>query len=168
MPKRILIPLDGSDFSRQIFSQVRKIFSPQETEVVLLRVIPQANGIVAHPPRPVSADIPMPVFESASDIEYANHPIYASQALETLEAETLEALEVDARNLKQAGYTVSTECRLGDAAQEIVKFVENEKIDAIAMTTHGRSGMSEIIFGSVAHAVLRSVNVPVMLWRPGK
>jgi nucleotide-binding universal stress UspA family protein len=39
-------------------------------------------------------------------------------------------------------------------------------VDLVAMTTHGRSGISRLIFGSVAEQVLRHVSVPVLLVRP--
>ncbi len=166
MSNRILIPNDGSDFSRQIFVYVAKLLEPKDNELILLRVVPYPGGITGSPARPMSVDVPTPMYNSETDTEYASHPIYASQELDSLESEIIEELEEDARPLINAGYVVSVHCRFGDAAQEIVKFAESERIDAIAMTTHGRSGLSRIIFGSVAHAVLRSVSVPVMLLRP--
>ena len=165
---RILIPHDGSDFSYQIFTHIVKLVSPKDSELVLLRVIPNPSGMTGAPPRPMSVDVTTPMFNSGTDAEYANHPIYASQELESLESETTEALDEDARPLRTAGYTVSIHCRIGDAAQEIVKFAQSERIDAIAMTTHGRSGLSRIIFGSVAHAVLRDIAIPIILLRPAQ
>ena len=165
---RILLPLDGSDFSRQIFAHVSKLLAPKENELILLRVVPSPSGMTGKPPRPMSVEMPTPMFNSGADIEHAHHPIYASQELASLEAETTEALDEDARPLRTAGYTVSVVCRLGDAAAEIIKFAENERLDAIAMTTHGRSGLSRIIFGSVAHAVLRDIALPVILLRPAQ
>ena len=166
MPNRILIPHDGSDFSRQIFAHVARLLAPRENELILLRIVPPPAGITGAPPRPMSADIPTPMYNSETDTEYASHPIFASQELETLKAQVIEELEDDARQLKNAGFKVTVQCHVGDAAPEIVKFSNNEKIDAIAMTTHGRSGLSRLIFGSVAHAVLRDTALPVILFRP--
>jgi nucleotide-binding universal stress UspA family protein len=168
MPNRILIPHDGSEFSRQIFSHVSKLLAPQANELILLRIVPLPAGITGSPPRPLSADVPMPMYGSEVDAEYAQHPIFASQELENLKAKALEELEDDARQLRNAGFKVTVDCHAGDAAHEIVKFSTEEKIDAIAMTTHGRSGLSRIIFGSVAHAVLRDVAVPILLLRPAQ
>lgn len=165
---RILIPHDGSNFSYQIFAHIIKLLSPKDNDLVLLRVVPYPSGMTGAPPRPMSVDVTTPMYNSGSDIEYASHPIYASQELESLESETIEALDEDARPLRTAGYTVSVQCRFGNAAPEIVKFAENEHIDAIAMTTHGRSGLSRMIFGSVAHAVLRDISVPIILLRPSQ
>lgn len=165
---RILIPHDGSDFSRQIFSHLSKLLAPQENELILLRIISPPAGMTGTPPRPMSVDVPTLMYNSGSDLEYASHPIYASQELETLKAQAVEELEDDAHHLRNAGFAVSAQCRIGDPAPEIVKYSNNERVDAIALTTHGRSGLSRIIFGSVAHAVLRDVTVPVLLLRPAQ
>ena len=163
---RILILHDGSDFSRQIFSHVSKLLAPKENELILLRVVPDPTGITGAPPRPMSVDVPALMYNSQADVEHASHPIYQSQELDSLKAKVLEELEDDAHYLRQAGFGVSVQCQLGDAAHEIVKFSNSGRVDAIAMTTHGRSGLSRIIFGSVAQAVLRDIAVPIILLRP--
>jgi nucleotide-binding universal stress UspA family protein len=53
----------------------------------------------------------------------------------------------------------------GDAAELITELASNRKADLIAMSSHGRSGLSRLVFGSVADAVLRESNVPVLLTR---
>jgi len=64
------------------------------------------------------------------------------------------------------------EHRKGEAAEGILKTAEEEGIDLIAMTTHGRSGPSRWIYGSVAAKVLRGAAVPLLVVRhavpPGK
>ena len=55
--------------------------------------------------------------------------------------------------------------RRGNPAAEIVTAARAEKADMIAMTTHGRSGLGRLLFGSVAEAVLRGAEVPVFLMR---
>ncbi|MGH7392285.1 MAG: universal stress protein [Candidatus Rokuibacteriota bacterium] len=60
---------------------------------------------------------------------------------------------------------VETRVRTGDAAAEIVEEARDGHADLIAMTTHGRSGLSRLLFGSVAETVLRRTTVPVFLKR---
>ena len=48
----------------------------------------------------------------------------------------------------------------------ILHAIEHDKIDIIAMTTHGRTGLSRAIFGSVAESVMHQARVPVLLFRP--
>jgi len=52
-----------------------------------------------------------------------------------------------------------------DPAAEIVDYAEVNKVDLIAMSTHGRSGMSRWLFGSVASRVLHGTSKPILLIR---
>lgn len=65
-----------------------------------------------------------------------------------------------------AGQQVSAFLWQGSPAAAIVKAVQHYQIDVIVMTTHGRTGRDQEMFGSVAEAVLGGVNVPVVIVRP--
>lgn len=54
----------------------------------------------------------------------------------------------------------------GAPAEEITRFAEEESIDLIVMATHGRTGLSHIVMGSVAEKVMRSSRVPVLVVKP--
>jgi universal stress protein A len=54
------------------------------------------------------------------------------------------------------------EVRRGDPAIEIVKFATENRVDMIVMTTHGRSGLSRLLMGSVAEHVVRKSPCPVL------
>jgi nucleotide-binding universal stress UspA family protein len=164
MKHRVLIPLDGSEFSRQILTYVRKFLPPDTHELVLIQAAHAPVGTVAHPPRVIEIGVTM--YETERDAILAQHPVYASQEIESLMANIKRELETEALLLEADGYTVSTLVRFGEPAQEIVDTVEDENIDLIAMTTHGLSGLSRLIFGSVAQKVVRQASVPVMLVRP--
>jgi nucleotide-binding universal stress UspA family protein len=56
--------------------------------------------------------------------------------------------------------------RVGDAAREIIKYVQENAIDLVIMATRGRMGVSRFFFGSVADKVVRESPVPVMTVRP--
>jgi nucleotide-binding universal stress UspA family protein len=71
-----------------------------------------------------------------------------------------------AQKLRGDGISVRIAVAFGRPAQEIVDFAEREDIDLIVMSTHGRSGMSRWILGSVADKVLRGTHLPVLLVRP--
>lgn len=53
-------------------------------------------------------------------------------------------------------------------ASQICDYVKEENADLVVMSTHGRSGISRFVFGSVAHKVMQAVDVPVLLIRPDK
>jgi nucleotide-binding universal stress UspA family protein len=162
---KILIPLDGSKFSQQILAKVRNFFSPADTELILLRVAPAPHGLVGMPAQPMSVQWPVPTYASHQDIKLAKHPIYTSQIWDSQVAMLENELRADMLNLHQAGYTVSTAIRFGAPAQEILNLITEEKVDLVAMTSHGRTGLSRLMFGSVAETVLREATVPVMLLR---
>lgn len=73
------------------------------------------------------------------------------------------------KGLSEKGIDVRHSVRHGaDEAAEIVDYAEVNDVDLIAMSTHGRSGISRWVFGSVASKVLRGTNKPILLIRsPG-
>ncbi|MGB3903888.1 MAG: universal stress protein [Anaerolineae bacterium] len=53
-----------------------------------------------------------------------------------------------------------------DPAEEIVDYADVNNVDLIAMSTHGRSGISRWLFGSIASKVLQGTSKPILLMRP--
>ena len=56
----------------------------------------------------------------------------------------------------------------GDPATEILKTIDSEGIDLVIMGTHGRKGLEDTIFGSVAENVMKKSPVPVLVINPYK
>ncbi len=142
MYKRALVPLDGSVVAETIIPLILEIAGPLDMEVVLLRVV--------QPTPPV-------VIEGSRHIE-----------LEDVEARRLDAQEyltALAVELGAKGVRVDTRVRRGLPAEEIVAGAGEAGADLIAMSTHGRSGLGRLLFGSVAEAVLRHCDIPVFLMR---
>ncbi len=73
-------------------------------------------------------------------------------------------LEERLRQFQVPGLDVSTEYRLedGNAAVEIVSMAQKAPCDLIVMGTHGRTGLSRLLTGSVAEQVLRQAPCPVL------
>ncbi len=69
---------------------------------------------------------------------------------------------------RSAGVSAEPIMRQGDAALQILEACADQKADLIAMTTHGRSGTSRWLLGSVTEKVLRSSTVPLLVVRPRK
>lgn len=163
---KVLIPLDGSEFSRQIVPSALRFLRSDDTEIILLRVAPLPEGITGPPPRQAVAEVwGAPAYESERDLELAQHPIYRTQVWSSLEAALGDELQAEARPLREAGYRVTTAVRFGHPAEEIVTVARDESVDLVAMVTHARSGLSRVVRGSVAEEVLHGVSVPVMLIR---
>ena len=70
--------------------------------------------------------------------------------------------------LRSKGINLKTKVATGRAAEEIVKAADELKVDLVAMSTHGRSGLSRLTFGSITDKVLRTGIVPVLVIRAPK
>jgi nucleotide-binding universal stress UspA family protein len=68
-------------------------------------------------------------------------------------------------HLADKGVRTRLEVRHGTPVTEIVGCAQAVGADLIAMTTHGRSGLGRLLFGSVAESVLRHAEIPVFLMR---
>jgi len=66
----------------------------------------------------------------------------------------------------QHGVKVTPMIRKGHAANEIVAYTKETKPDVLVIATHGRTGLSHLIFGSVAERVIRMCACPVLSVRP--
>lgn len=77
-------------------------------------------------------------------------------------------LEDTATKLRAQGLEVTTHLALGDPPSEILKTVEAEQCDLIAMTSHGHRLIGDLFFGSVIHEVRHKTSVPILLVRAAK
>jgi nucleotide-binding universal stress UspA family protein len=167
MLQKILVPLDGSELAEAAIPYVKEISRRCEPlEVVLLQVVRLPRGRAATVYKHQDTEFPELMPDSATDAETARHPIYRDQEIESARAEVEAALTPLAQELRGDDISVRVAVAFGRPAQEIVAFAEREEIDLIAMSTHGRSGLSRWILGSVADKVLRGTNLPVLLVRP--
>ena len=76
-----------------------------------------------------------------------------------------DVLQPAKSQLSKAGIAADTAALVGDAAEEIAKYAADRGMDLIAMGTHGRTGLSNLVLGSVTTKVLARTNVPVLLLR---
>ncbi len=101
------------------------------------------------------------------------NPTYGASAPTTLVENMLEAIRNNAQQIvdggvlkaKEAGISVEGATPVGEPVLEIVRCAEAVKADAIVMGTHGRSGVSRLLMGSVAEGVARSSSIPVLIVR---
>jgi nucleotide-binding universal stress UspA family protein len=78
--------------------------------------------------------------------------------------EDKEALREQFQQLQPRDPSVQMECRIveGDSATEILRAAEETKCDVIVLGTHGRTGLSRLLLGSVAEQVVRRALCPVV------
>ncbi len=150
MFERILVPLDGSKVGEAAFPVIEQLvdrLAPRsKVEVVLLGVITLLRHWVV-------------VGEASAPVSYTE------EEMELIKQRITDYLEKTAENLKQRGVVITTLVRTGSASDEILKTAEDIKADLIAMSTHGRSGLRRLAFGSITDKVIRGANIPVLLVR---
>lgn len=80
-------------------------------------------------------------------------------------AEAEKQLQAIAKTIEKKGVETVALIERGDPVEQILKTVRDHEIDLVAMTTHGRSGLSRAVAGSVTEEVLRQATVPVVIAR---
>ena len=167
MFKKVLVPLDGSELAEAVLPYVEDLGKRCTAEVILLQVIATPPDRATAIYRPPTGDMPMPPLpESAEDVDIAQHPIYREQEMASLRAEAERSLAGVKGHLSKAGLKARVEVLFGRPAEKIIEYAVKEGVDLIAMATHGRSGFSRWVFGSVAEKVLRATAFPILLIRP--
>ena len=136
----VLLPFDFSDPARRTMDQVRG-WSDPSTEIHVVSVVEPTLSLVA-----LDQAIPVP---PSSDTEAREEAL-----------QQLHELFGEAENPK-----IHLHCRIGDPGQEIVSLAESLSADMIIMSSHGRTGISRLLLGSVAERVLRLSSCPVLIVR---
>ncbi len=70
------------------------------------------------------------------------------------------------KRFKDKGIIARAEVLTGKAADEIVNFAGKNPFSLIVMATHGRSGLSRLVYGSVAVSLLHGATCPIFLVKP--
>ncbi|MFQ3662178.1 MAG: universal stress protein [Chloroflexaceae bacterium] len=146
MYRHILVPLDGSALAEQVLPHVHDLAAREgTTKITLLRAVP-------------------PIFTSSVDYSGMLAASTADEQ-ESLESEARAYLERIASSFRSEGYTVNVEVSTMPAAEAILDYAESQHADLIAIATHGRSGISRWVFGSVTQKVIQAAPVPVLVIR---
>jgi len=144
--RRILVPLDGSSACESVMPYARELGQLLGAMIVVLHVSPQGSEapedflgsrVSGRPEGPAPGDDATP----EQRIDYA------------------------ARTFSAAGLETITLHLGGDPLTTILDFARPSAVDLIAMTTHGRSGLSKLLMGSVAGKVLREAILPTLVVR---
>lgn len=160
---QLLIPLDGTEFSRRILPEVGRLFTPDAWTVHLLHVanLPVAT---AHAYEPAAVGPDFRLYAYGLDHPTAGaHPIYGESELEEFRRGLEAALEAEVGSFRREGYEVRATVHFGSPVDEIVGFADENAVDLIAMATHHRTGLSRLFQGSVARSVLDRVRRPLLL-----
>jgi nucleotide-binding universal stress UspA family protein len=137
----VLVPLDGSPLAEAILPAVERLAGPLDLAIHLFHAVEPTPAV---PPEIVGGP----------ELSAAHRAREAEQYLGAVAA-----------RLEDKGLRVRYAVRLGRAAEAIAAYVEEHGVGLVAMSTHGRTGLGRLLFGSVAERVLGAVKVPVVLWK---
>jgi nucleotide-binding universal stress UspA family protein len=142
MYKKILVPLDGSELAKKGLEEAEKLAQLFGAEIVLFQVVPF-----------------MPIYGSP---ELVTPLIVDEKQKEAAEKYLLTLTE----ELRKKGFKVTSMVKTGQqVAVEIIDFAKESGVDLIVMCTHGRSGITRWVLGSVALKVLTRADTPILLIR---
>lgn len=151
--------LDGSEVAEQVLPYAAYHAGLGEGELILLSV--------CEPPQIVPAVtyhlIPPEDYPPTRPLQWDQ---YVEQETEQRKQKCSIYLERLAEVYKGKAARVSTVTPSGSAAEEILRYLQNNTVSLVAMTTRGRSGLSRWVFGSVAEKVLQASPSPVLIIRP--
>ena len=134
--KKILVTLDGSSLSESVLPHAQAMARQFSAEVILLQVVAESDTTLGD-------------FDKGESCEKAHR-----------------YLKDKASALTKDGVEVRTLVEEGDPVKTILHVAEDEKVDLIAMATHGWSGLDRLFYGSVTDRVLRSATHPMLVIRP--
>ena len=142
MYKKILVTLDGSELAKTALGQAEKLAKTFDAEIILFQVVPF-----------------MPIYGSPELVM----PLIIDEKQKEAAEKYLANL---AEELRKKGLKVAAMVRTGQqVAVEIIDFAKEAGVDLIIMCTHGRSGISRWVLGSIAHKVLTRAETPILLVR---
>ncbi|MBP7961234.1 MAG: universal stress protein [Caldilineaceae bacterium] len=143
MYKHILVPLDGSALAERALTHAAAIAHKFGSEITLVQVIP-------------------PIYAPVTPEMAVIQPIVP---IEELQQESEKYLQVRQNELRGEGLVVHRTVIDGPIAESLLGYAEGQECGLIVMSTHGRSGFSKWIYGSVAQKMLQAATCPILLVR---
>lgn len=148
MYKHIMVPLDGS----------------QLAECVLPHVVALVTGCGIPRVTLVRVVTPLTVYGTELDGSLSPEVITRVESESRAAARTYLGQKVE--QLKKSGVQADVNVMFGNVLEALTDYVEKNAVDLIVIATHGRSGITRWVWGSVADRILRSAKVPVLMIRP--
>lgn len=141
--RQILAPTDFSEYSRQAVAYAYKMAQHFGAKLLLLHVVEELPPYIGFIP-----------------------PAEAAAVLKGLEGQARAALAQLLPKAEDATVEITCQAVTGTPYFEIIEIAHEEKADLIVMATHGRTGFSHFIMGSVAERVVRTAPCAVLTIRP--
>ena len=139
---RILVPLDTSERGARILPYMEQLAKKLKVEVILFHVVELGKHV-----------------RTIGGLEYIP---FDDQDVDKEKEKAKSYLDGIASNISGLKSSVKCEIRVGDSAEEIIKFAAEKDCSLIAMSSHGYSGIEGWAYGSVTSKILHSLNMSIM------
>lgn len=158
--KKILLPLDGSDFSAQALPHAELIASAHGAELILFEVVEDQGEL----------RLSFPGIGAAGEPDAAAVGIGPVRSSEETHQEAMDqakrSLDELATSLQHRKINAVADIDTGDPATCIVDYVTEQDVDLVVMNTHGRTGIQRWTYGSVTTKVLQAAPCAILVVRP--
>ena len=144
--RSILLPTDFSECGNFALSYVTSLARTFGARIICVNVIEPIVPSVGYP----GMTEPLPIADISEQLE------------DSAERELPKIAECE----ECAGLEVEELIVHGEAATEIVRVAKERNVDLIVISSHGRTGLGRILFGSTAEAVVRHAACPVLVVKP--
>lgn len=134
--KKILVPIDGSEYSMRALERAKELGEFYKAEITLLTVVESGHFL--------NIDFIQDIIDSSTQV---------GQALLQKGVELLEGYQ----------YGIESTYRMGDIANEIITMAEEEKFDLIVMGSRGLGGFTRALLGGVSQKVVTHVDANVLI-----
>jgi nucleotide-binding universal stress UspA family protein len=141
MFQTILVPLDGSKRAEKILPYVEGLALTREAKVIFLQVLDLASFMS----------------ESSMMLYYSEDRMAAALR------EAQKYLECVVKDFCAKGIVATSLVKEGQVVRVILGVAEEEKVDLIAMASHGRTGLAQAFYGSVAAGILNQADRPLRI-----
>ena len=145
MGRHVLVPIDGSEQSWAAYEHAMEAFEGER--ITVLHVVDPMQGVYV-----------------GLDDEYYD-PAAHDRAVERGEKLCREALDRPEETGITSSTVIETAVQTGRPARTIVEYADDHDVDHVVIGSHGRSGLSRVLLGSVAETVVRRATVPVTVVR---
>ncbi|MGB7116249.1 MAG: universal stress protein [Anaerolineales bacterium] len=142
-PKHILVPLDGSEFAEQALPAAEALCTAYEGRLTLLTVK-----------------------QKESFLKSIHFSLTFKGKRLSINGERETYLQKIENSLEAKGIEVDHIIRTGKVAESINGLVKEIGVDMVVISSHGRSGVSRLLLGSVANQVLQQATYPIMVVHP--
>jgi nucleotide-binding universal stress UspA family protein len=144
IPRAVLVPVDGSNFAEH--------------------ALPYGLGIA----RRTGATLHLALVHAPADVAAPTYRLAELVELRLADEREREAsyLESLTERLSPSGVQIQPALLNGNVAEALAAYVDEQRVDVVAMTTHGRGGLQRAWLGSTTDAMVRRCRAPLLLMRP--